>query len=39
MSEEKDRALTEEEFSVIVDSLVDAFCILKWRWAGAPGNT
>ena len=38
MTEETDRALTEEEFSKIVDDLTDSFCLLRWRWAGAPGT-
>ena len=38
MTEEVDRALTKEEFTKIVDDLTDAFCLLSWRWAGAPGT-
>ena len=38
MTEETDRALSEDEFSKIVDDLTDSFCLLRWRWMGAPGT-
>ena len=38
MTEETDRALSKEEFDKIVDDLTDSFCLLRWRWAGAPGT-
>ena len=38
MAEEIDRALSEEEFSKIVDDLTESFCLLRWRWTGAPGT-